>query len=351
MQYVHIYNTEYAHHIGQFPKLSPLIAGSFTERALQSFGNLVTTRNMQIIWSPLFSCSFKFLLRKEPHNHLAIASQHPSTPRNTLQHAATHCIALQRTATLCNTLQRLLAVPATLRSTLHHQRQLLVPLARHATISSQHPATLRNRLQHSHCNTRQHTTTTTHSSIGPTVDHIIGRAHPDTPCNTLQHTATRCNTLQHAATHCNTLIHPATRCNIHTATHCNNTHNSQFHWPDSGLHHRALQHTHCNTLQHTAAHCNNTHNSQFHWPDILLYHRACCNTLQHAATHYNNNSQFHWPDTLLYHHACLPPQPRPFLFLALRHVLIPRAIQDLNHHLGLLQKKIEIQITRRGFES
>jgi len=63
-----------------------------------------------------------------------------------------------------------------------------------------------------------------------------------TDCNTLQHTATHCNTLQHTAAHCSTLQHTATHCSTlqHTATHCN-----------------TLQHTatHCNTLHHIATHC------------------------------------------------------------------------------------------------
>ena len=112
----------------------------------------------------------------------------------------------------------------------------------------------------------------THNIHEPSTQGILQHTH----CNTLQHTATHCNTLHHTATHCNKLPNkyisePCTQGTLqYTATHC-----------------RTLQHiaTHCNTLQHTAIHCTASRN--FHATVSQQHTATHCNTLQHTVTHRN----------------------------------------------------------------
>jgi len=81
---------------------------------------------------------------------------------------------------------------------------------------------------------------------------------------------THCNTLQHTATHCNTLQHTV----HHSAPQRNTLQQNPLQQLPSES--QTLQHTatHCNTLQHTATHSA---------PQRTTAHRSA--TVQHTATH------------------------------------------------------------------
>jgi len=129
-------------------------------------------------------------------------------------------------------------------------------------------------------------------------------------CNTLQHTSARCNTRRN--THCNTiqltqcnharvpvcidlqietqcgalslrhtattLQHTATQCNTHYCTHCNTIQLTQCNHTFVPV---CVDCINQNTVRRlkSATHCNNA--------------ETHCNTLQHAATHYNTNYYMH----------------------------------------------------------
>jgi len=103
-----------------------------------------------------------------------------------------------------------------------------------------------------------------------------------TPFYTAQHTATRCNALHRPAAHCDAMQHTATA----TRSACNTP-----------------QHTAppTTTLSSIGTTCDYIVATPCHTPQ-----QTATLTLQHAATHNNDNSQFYWPDRLPYHRACSP---------------------------------------------
>jgi len=128
------------------------------------------------------------------------------------------------------------------------------------------------------------------------------RKQNDSKCNIIQHAATLRNTLQHTATYCNTLQHTAACCDTpqHVTTRCNRQCNtSQQTTPNGGcsLQHAVVHWHGCDTLvvrrntrfvatcgctlQRVATLQRITPNKSY----PLTTTR--CNTLQHAATHCN----------------------------------------------------------------
>jgi len=129
------------------------------------------------------------------------------TKCNTLQHTATHCkhcSALQHTSTHCNT-------PQHTANTLQHTATHCNTLSSYSTSANWRASQMWRVYPSKSCRTCAHTSTRAVSI--PNGMHTIPslrRARAlwytlqHTDCNTRQHTATHCNTLQHTATHCNT---------------------------------------------------------------------------------------------------------------------------------------------------
>jgi len=122
------------------------------------------------------------------HTHNAMCATH----RNTLQHTATHCTCITHTmqcvqhiATHCNTLQHTATPYNTLQHTAHASHtQCDVYFICMARLFGTNNTTLSCVRYES-------------STWGCICTHV-----QHTHCNTLQHTATHCNTLQHTATQC-----------------------------------------------------------------------------------------------------------------------------------------------------